>query len=177
MPVVIIHVFGVNVRQRNVGIWTNNGQFVVNPARTIEENIRLSELPKSKTKYNVSHKPLFMLIPLTHVVIDNIHLFLCVSDILIDRLIIEMKRHDAIDKIKKLTSFNPVKHRHLHVFEEFVASLNIINFRFFVGQNSKMLKHRSLTGPEKLKAFRNIQIPEMLPKFNEEEFSFYGRSC
>ena len=138
-------------------------------ARTIEENIRLSKLPKSKKKYNVSHEPLFKSIPLTHVVIDNLHLFLRVSDVLIDRLIIEMKRHDAIDKIKKLTSFDPVKHHHLHAFEEFVTSLNIPNFRFFVGQNSKMLKHRSLTGPEKLKVFRNIQIAQMLPKLNEEE--------
>ena len=155
MPVVIIHVFGVNVRQRNVGIWTSNGQFVVNPVE-LEKNIRLSKLPKSKKKYNVSHEPLFKSIPLTHVVIDNLLFFLRVSDVLIDRLIIEMKRHDAIDRNKKLT------------FEEFVTSLNIPNFRFFVGQNSKMLKHRSLTGPEKLKVFCNIQIAQMLPKLNEE---------
>lgn len=82
--------------------------------------------------------------------IDNLHLFPRVSDVLIDRLVIELKRQDAIDKVKKLSNFDPAKYCHLHSFEEFVTGLNIPSFQFYIGQNSKMLKHRSLTGPEKL---------------------------
>ena len=51
---------------------------ILNPslgARTIEENITLYKLPKSKKEYNVSNPPLFPTIPLTKVVIDNLHLF------------------------------------------------------------------------------------------------------
>ena len=35
--------------------------------------------------------------------------------------------------------------------------------------HSKELKVRSLTGPERLKLFRNIKIKELLPKFNDSE--------
>jgi len=59
-------------------------------ARTIEENLSLSQLPKSRKKYNVSNCPIFPSIPLTHVVIDNLHLFLRVSDKLITLLVTEL---------------------------------------------------------------------------------------
>ena len=52
-------------------------------ARTIQENIELSRKPKSKKEYNVSHPPLFPTIPLHNVVIDNLHMFLRVSDVLV----------------------------------------------------------------------------------------------
>ena len=83
---------------------------ISNPSgtRTIEENITLSKLPKSKQKvYNVSNPLLFPTIPLTKVVIDNLHLFLRVSDVLIDRFIVQLQVLDAIDKSRKLSSFDP----------------------------------------------------------------------
>ena len=43
------------------------------------------------------------MIPLSRVVIDNLHLFLRVADVLIDLLIVELKRHDAIEKVKKFS--------------------------------------------------------------------------
>ncbi len=58
-------------------------------ARTTQENLELSALRKKK--FNVSRKPLFPMIPLTHVIIDNLHLFLRVTDVLVDLLIVEMK--------------------------------------------------------------------------------------
>ena len=45
-------------------------------ARTIDENQTLSQQPKKR--FNVSRAPLFPTIPLTNVVIDNLHLFLSV---------------------------------------------------------------------------------------------------
>ena len=109
-------------------------------ARTIEENITLSKLPKSKKSYNVSNPPLFPTILLTKVVIDNLHLFLRVSDGLIDRFIVQLQVLDAIDKSRKLSLFDPHKFKHLDSFQRFVTSLGIPNFRFWVGQNSKVLK-------------------------------------
>ena len=44
-------------------------------ARMTDENIELAQRPRSRKVYNVSNKPLFPTIPLTHVVIDNLHLF------------------------------------------------------------------------------------------------------
>ena len=65
-------------------------------ARTIEENMTIAT-SRSK-KYNVSHPPLFPFIPLTRVVVDNLHMFLRVADTLIDLLILELRRLDKIDK-------------------------------------------------------------------------------
>lgn len=47
----------------------------------------------------MSNKPLFPTIPLMHVVIDNLHLFLRTSDVLIDLLIVELRRQDAIENV------------------------------------------------------------------------------
>ena len=74
-------------------------------ARTVEENIKLSQ--QRKKTHNVSHPPLFPSIPLQCVVIDNLHMFLRVFDMLIMRLIDELKRQDAIDKAKKFKVQTP----------------------------------------------------------------------
>lgn len=124
-------------------------------ARTIEENLSLSQLPKSRKKYNVSNCPIFPSIPLTHVVIDNLHVFLRVSDKLITLLVSELRRQDKIDRQKKFTSFDPVKYKHCDGYQKFVTSLGISNFEFYIGRTSQELKTRSLTGPGKLKVFHN----------------------
>ena len=58
-------------------------------ARTIEENTELPSRSRSCKAYNVSNEPLLRTVPLTNVVIDNLHLFLRTSDVLIDLLIVE----------------------------------------------------------------------------------------
>ena len=54
--------------------------------RTIEENVDLAS--KHSKKYNVSNHPIFPRIPLHHVVVDNLHKFLRVADVLIDNMLI-----------------------------------------------------------------------------------------
>lgn len=81
----------------------------------------------------------------------------------IDLLITELKRQDAIERQRTFTSFDPVKNRHLARYQEFVTSLGIPGFEFYVGRSSKQLKCRTLTGPEKLKVFAAIDIQELLP--------------
>ena len=57
-------------------------------ARTIEEIAEKSKLGKSsKYRFNCSRKPIFSFIPLQRVVIDSLHLFLRISDVLINLLI------------------------------------------------------------------------------------------
>ena len=51
----------------------------------------------------------------------------------------------------------------LKKYEEFISSLGIPGFQFYIGQSSKQLKCRSLTGPEKLKLFKHIDVPMLLP--------------
>ena len=79
-------------------------------ARTVEESISFSSLPKSRKKFNVSHPPLFPTIPFIN---DNLHLFLRVADVLINHLIEELRRQD-VDKAKKFSTFECSKYRHIY---------------------------------------------------------------
>ena len=131
-----------------------------------------SRLPKSRQKFNVSNPPLFPTIPLSHVVIDNLHLFLRVSDVLIDLLVTELRRQDCIDQCWRFNGqFNISKFKHIERLEQFVSSLGIPLFGFYIGQTSKQLKCRTLTGPEKLKVFESIDIKSLLPSFSQEQCS------
>ena len=57
-------------------------------ARSIEEIAEKAKLPKkSKVRFNCCKPPIFSFIPLHRVVIDNLHLFLRISDVLINLLI------------------------------------------------------------------------------------------
>lgn len=131
-------------------------------ARTIVENLALNG--RRRKQFNVSHAPLLPSIPLTYVVIDNLHLSLRVSDVLINRLLDELKRQDAIEEVKKFTNgFEISRHKHLERYEQFVSSLGIPSYKFYVGKNSKVLKVRTLTGPEKLRVMSSIMIKDLLP--------------
>ena len=57
----------------------------------------------------------------------------------------------------------------MYAFEKIVSGLGIPDFGFYIGQASKELKCRSLTGLEKLKVFRNINIHSLLPSVNSAE--------
>ena len=63
-------------------------------ARTVKE---IKEHVK-KHKFNYKFHPLFDFIPMDHVVIGTLHLFLRVSDVLIELLILELRTQDAINK-------------------------------------------------------------------------------
>ena len=52
-------------------------------------------------KNNSQNKSLFSCTEMDHVIIHTLHLFLRVSDILIENLIIELRRADAIEKSLK----------------------------------------------------------------------------
>ena len=55
------------------------------------------------------------------------------------------------------------RYEHLKRYEEFISSLGIPSFKFYVGKSSQQLKCRTLTGPEKLKVIASIDVPSLLP--------------
>ena len=91
------------------------------------------------------------------------------SDVLTDLLIVELRRQDAIEKVKKFTSADLTRYQHILKYQEFVSSLGIPGFEFYIGRSSKKLNCRSLTGPEKLKLFQKIDIQFLLPNFAASE--------
>ena len=136
----------------------NNGT----STRTVEDTIKIAQLPQSKHNFGVQASPIFQTIPLHHVVINNLHLFLRVTDTLIDLLILELRRQDALHSTKKFSKFDRSKAKHFASWETFLSSLGIPNAKFYIGKASKELKWRTLTGPEKVRVLQNIQISNLL---------------
>ena len=63
-----------------------------------------------------------------HVIIDTLHLFLCISDVLSENLILALKTADAIDKSVAFVAFDIAKHKHMDYFRflKYLNSLNIL---------------------------------------------------
>ena len=130
-------------------------------ARTIEEITTLAKKPKLAQRYNCSRSPVFSFIPTHHVVIDTLHLFLQICDLLINLLIQELRRQDGIDKSSTI-KLDRTKQTYLAMYERFLNHQCKISFSWYV-DDSKKLKWRDLTGPEKQRLFRNICIPSFFP--------------
>ena len=83
-----MHVFGVYVLKNNSSTWSLTES--IKGARSIEEITEKAQLSKnSKVHLNCCQKSIFSFIPMERVIIDNIHLFLRISDVLINLLIRE----------------------------------------------------------------------------------------
>ena len=81
----------------------------------------------------------------------------------------DLKRSDAVDKKKTFSEgFRRDKYKHMVGYKDFVKSIGI-NFHFSVNKDIKKLDYRDLTGQEKLKLFRNINISTVLPRSKENE--------
>lgn len=116
-----------------------------------------------KEKYGCIHEPIFPSIPIDCAIPDILHLFLRISDTLINILILELRRMDRIEKLRKK------EFKHLNTY---ITYLNInckICFHMYVDKESNVLKWRDLTGPEKLKLFASINIPELFPNLKNAD--------
>ena len=139
-------------------------------ARTIKENIELAS--KCRKSFNVMHQPIFPNIPLENIVVDNLHMFLRVADVLIDLLIGALR---TLDRIKESMKIHTTDGRtHLSTYEAALKSIGISGFTFWVGKTSKTLKWRTLTGTEKLLLFTKFNIADHFPDL--KDFKIYGQN-
>ena len=91
--------------------------------RTLNE---IRDNSKSK-KCNCIHAPLFPFIPLNHIIIDSLCLYLRICDNLIQLLIRQLKVCDAIDKKKTFTdNFARHKYKHMAGYEGYLQSIGIL---------------------------------------------------
>lgn len=140
--------------------------------RTISELENCAKLPKtSKKRFNCSNPPIFPSIPMSNVVVYILHLFLRITDILMNLLILGARRLDAIDKLNKFAEFNPQKFQHCHELEKFLKESGIVGFNFYVGKDSKKLKWPTLNGPQKHKLFACIKVAEILPELGADKLT------
>ena len=134
-------------------------------ARTIEEIKQLSKEPPKK-RYGCVRQPLFQSVPITHVVIDSLHLFLRVADVLINLLIMDLQRADGI-RNSRIDKIDRTKESCIIVYERFLNEQCRISFQWYTS-NSK-LECRDLTGPEKTRLFATINIPALFPSIQRND--------
>ena len=141
-------------------------------ARTVQEITEKSKLAKSsKNRYNCRRAPLFPFIPIKRVVIDSLHLFLRVGDVLINLFIRDLRILDGIESSttsskKSTTSSNnsTTSTKNTDVYVEYLNTECKIRFRWYINKESKKTTWRDLTGPEKVRLFTNIDIPTLFPE-------------
>ena len=130
-------------------------------SRTVEEIEEKCKLGKrNKNRYNCKNPPLFPFIPIKQVIIDTLHLFLRISDKLTDLLIRDLRIHDATHTMKT---------PYLKIYETFVNEECKVRFKFNQDRDSKEIKYRDLTGPEKVRLFKNINIPLIFPDLHNKD--------
>ena len=140
-------------------------------ARTVEEITKLAEKKgNAALKFGCKNTPLFKSIPTTHIVIDTLHLFLRITDNLQNLLILSLRTADAIEKKKVFNDgFDHSRYKHMAGYEKFLNEVCKIDFHWFLSKETKELKWRDLTGPEKLRLIANINIPSLLPHHGDKE--------
>lgn len=134
-------------------------------ARTVEEIKEKSKLSKrNKLRFSCCREPLFPFIPLTRVVIDSLHLFLRITDVLINLLIRDLQIYDGISKATETPA-----NSYINVHEKFLNVECKIRFKWNVEKGSKEITYRDLMGPEKVRLFKNINIVSQFPALPKAE--------
>ena len=137
-------------------------------ARTIEEIKEKSKLSKrSKLRFSCCRDPLFPFIPIKRVVIDSLHLFLRITDVLINLLIRDLRIYDGITKALDVDEA-PINN-YTKSYEKFLNTECKIRFKWNVDRDSKEITYRDLTGPEKVRLFKNINIASQFPALPKAE--------
>ena len=101
--------------------WLLNDEEPDHLSRTIQSISRDSK----NRKNNCQHKPLFEFIAMDHVIIDTLHLFLRIADVLLEKLILSLKTADAIEHSKFHGNFDIRKYKHMERYINFLKGLNI----------------------------------------------------
>jgi len=84
----------------------------------------------------------------------TLHLFLRISDVLIDLLIHDFRFEDE---------------RNTDLYEKFLNEECKIHFTFYTEKESKTLKWMDLTGPKKKRLFETIDIPKLFPSLSKNK--------
>ena len=134
-------------------------------ARTVQKIKEKAMLSKrSKVRYSCCRAPLFPFILMERVVIDTLHLFLRISDVLINLLICDLRIKDGITKATDVPCDSYTKS-----YENFLNNVCKIRFKWNINRDSKEITYRDLMGPEKVRLHKSINIPVLFPALNKKE--------
>ena len=105
---------------------------------------------------------------MTRVIPDRLHLFLRISDQLINQLIKDLKTEDNITKMTKFSDDKRHTYKHIQGFEEYLKEIGI-NWHFFMDKDT-------FSGPEKLKILKHMKISLLLPQISKVKTDKMQRS-
>ena len=132
-------------------------------ARTVAD----TQIWSKRHNFSVKHPPIFEFIPLHHVVIDLLHLFLRISDVLIARLIHDLRTSDLIEKkVTFSTGLDRHLYGHMARYEKFLKEDLKLSFEWRINKETNKLEYRDLTGPEKIMLFKHIDLVNLIPTNN-----------
>ena len=118
--------------------------------RTIQEIIDNSKkADSSKSKFGCKREPIFKTIPLDRVLIDTLHMFLRITDRLIEKLVRDCETADKRQRGNKGTP-------HMDALAKMFEECGLHGVSFFASGSSDVKKPRDLTGPEMLKLYANL---------------------
>ena len=89
-------------------------------------------------------------------------------DVLINLLIRDLRIADGIDKATSV-DLSKTNTTNIKTYQQFLNDSCNIHFQWFVDKDSKKLKWRDLTGPEKVRLFENIDIPALFPALEQKQ--------
>lgn len=140
------------------------------PQRRTLEDLKKWCREKGKKSFCCIHPPLLD-IPLNHIVLDELHLLLRVTDVLTRNILNEMIEWDDEDAHKQKISNPPVIGQHLKkAINEIKAcgiSFNVWEKKNADGKGSGTYDWTSIMGSEKKKLLK--QLPDRLPSFLRKE--------
>ena len=133
----LFHVCGASALAQTGGTQQRNGLHLIalKVHKTIAEIESLLSKPKSK-RMGCNRHPLFKFIPIDHVVIDTLHLFLRIADLLINLLIQDLRREDGIMQSKDL---NPSQHVSIRAYATFLREVCKISFQWYTSKETHKL--------------------------------------
>ncbi len=113
----------------------------------------------NKKKEHLGYKNYAIIKDIPHMkfVMDSLHLFLRISDVLFDLLINDIADND---KFSSNSIFNPDKHNRLNSFFEYLKQINICSYKKVVNNQIKTISCvlSSLTGKPRWRIFETIKF-------------------
>ncbi|XP_033730336.1 uncharacterized protein LOC117319683 isoform X1 [Pecten maximus] len=122
---------------------------------------RSSKRKKVQT-YSIVNQPLFPCITPFQVVLDQLHLFLRITDKLFNLLVSELRVLDNISQQATFVELDRTKIKHVAALENVLQQMGI-PFELFVNKDTRKLEYRDLMGPEKLKLMEKFKASDLLP--------------
>ena len=131
-----MHAYGANALNKKGGIWPLTGLFKIGlkvPELLKKSKKNVSLVSRARIDSTVATHPFFPFILIEQVVIDSLHLFLRISDVLINLLIRDLRI------LEKATSLDEANKTNIKAYKTFLNESCKIRFQWYFEKEAKKL--------------------------------------